>query len=49
MPFGALFGGWLGSVIGIRSTLVVGAIGLMLSCTGASFSHLRRLKALPER
>jgi MFS family permease len=48
MPFGALFGGWLGSVIGIRSTLVVGAIGLMLSCTGASFSHLRRLKALPE-
>jgi predicted MFS family arabinose efflux permease len=47
MPFGALFGGWLGSVIGIRSTLVVGAIGLLLSCITASFSHLMRLKALP--
>jgi hypothetical protein len=45
--FGALFGGWLGSVIGIRSTLVVGAIGLLLSCITASFSHLMRLKALP--
>jgi MFS family permease len=49
MPFGALFGGWLGSVIGIRSTLVVGAIGLLLSCTIASFSHLRQLKELPAR
>src|ERR1700730_13589644 len=49
MPFGALFGGWLGSIIGIRSTLVVGAIGLLLSCLGASFSHLMRLKSLPER
>ena len=47
MPFGALFGGWLGSVIGIRSTLVVGAIGLLLSCVVASFSDLMRLKALP--
>jgi hypothetical protein len=49
MPFGALFGGWLGSVVGIRCTLVVGAIGLLLSCAGASFSQLMRLKALPER
>jgi MFS family permease len=48
MPFGALFGGWLGSTIGIRWTLVVGAIGLLLSCTAASFSHLRYLKALPD-
>jgi MFS family permease len=48
MPFGALFGGWLGSTIGIRWTLVVGAIGLLLSCTVASFSHLRHLKALPD-
>jgi predicted MFS family arabinose efflux permease len=47
MPFGALFGGWLGSVIGIRSTLVVGAIGLLLSCIAASFSHLISLKTLP--
>jgi MFS family permease len=48
MPFGALFGGWLGGTIGIRWTLVVGAIGLLLSCTLASFSHLRHLKALPD-
>jgi predicted MFS family arabinose efflux permease len=47
MPFGALFGGWLGSVAGIRSTLIVGAIGLLLSCAVACFSHLRHLKALP--
>jgi MFS family permease len=48
MPFGALFGGWLGSIIGIRSTLLVGAVGLLLSCAAASFSHLRHLKALPQ-
>ena len=48
MPFGALFGGWLGSLIGIRSTLLVGAVGLLLSCAAASFSHLRHLKALPQ-
>jgi predicted MFS family arabinose efflux permease len=47
MPFGALFGGWLGTMIGIRSTLVVGAFGLLLSCLGASFSHLMHLKTLP--
>ena len=48
MPFGALFGGWLGSIIGIRSTLLVGAVGLLLSCAAASFSHLRHLKTLPQ-
>jgi MFS family permease len=48
MPFGALFGGWLGSTVGIRWTLVVGAIGLLLSCTVASFSHLMHLKVLPD-
>jgi MFS family permease len=48
MPFGALFGGWLGSIIGIRSTLVVGAVGLLLSCAAASFSHLRHFKTLPQ-
>lgn len=48
MPFGALFGGWLGSIIGIRSTLLVGAVGLLLSCAAASFSHLRHLKTLTQ-
>jgi MFS family permease len=49
MPFGALFGGWLGGLIGIRSTLLIGAIGLLLSCFAACFSDLVRLKAFPER
>ena len=48
MPFGALFGGWLGSIAGIRSTLIVGAICLLLSCVVAIFSQLRQLKALPK-
>lgn len=49
MPFGAVFGGWLGGLIGIRSTLLIGAVGLLLSCLAACFSDLVRLKALPER
>jgi MFS family permease len=49
MPFGALFGGWLGGLIGIRWTLVIGAIGLLSSCLAACFSHLARLKTLPVR
>jgi MFS family permease len=48
MPFGALFGGWLASIVGIRPTLVVAAAGLLASCLAASYSHLRRLKALPK-
>lgn len=48
MPFGALFGGWLGGVIGIRQTLVVAAAGLLASCAGASYSQLKRLKMLPR-
>ena len=49
MPFGALFGGALGGLIGIRPTLLIGAVGLLMSCLAASFSHLVRLKALPVR
>jgi MFS family permease len=49
MPFGALFGGWLGGLIGIRWTLVIGAIGLLSSCLAACFSRLARLKTLPIR
>jgi predicted MFS family arabinose efflux permease len=48
MPFGALFGGWLGSRIGIRPTLVMAAAGLLASCLTASYSHLRRLRTLPN-
>jgi MFS family permease len=48
MPFGALFGGWLGGALGIRQTLVITACGLLASCLGAGYSQLKRLKALPE-
>jgi MFS family permease len=47
MPFGALFGGWLGGIIGIRQTLVVAASGLLVACVGATYSQLKRLKSLP--
>jgi hypothetical protein len=39
MPFDALFGGWLGSVIGVRPTLVVAVVGVLASCLAASYSH----------
>jgi MFS family permease len=48
MPFGALLGGWLGGIIGIRQTLVVAATGLLASCVVASYSQLRSLKKLPK-
>ena len=47
VPFGALFGGTLGGMIGIRQTMVVSAIGLLASCLVGSYSHLGRLKTLP--
>lgn len=37
-PFGALLGGVLGAAIGIRATLVVGAIGLGTSAVWIWFS-----------
>jgi MFS family permease len=46
MPFGALFGGWLGDSIGIRATLVVSAIGLLTVSGLTRFSRLRALKSL---
>ncbi len=48
MPFGAVFGGWLGGLIGIRSTLIIGASGLLVSCLAACFSELVRLKTLSD-
>lgn len=46
MPFGALFGGWLGSCIGIRTTLVLVACGWAGGCLLACFSPLRGLRTL---
>jgi hypothetical protein len=46
MPFGALFGGWLGDSIGIRATLVVSALGLLTVSGLTRFSPLRALESL---
>ena len=46
MPFGALFGGWLGEFIGIRTTLVVCAFGLCITSGLSRFSSLQTLKTL---
>jgi len=46
MPFGAFFGGWLGETIGIRPTLVVSGIALILIAGTARFTPLIRLKSL---
>ena len=48
MPLGALLGGVLGSTIGVRDTLLVGAIGgLLLPFLPVFFSPLRRMRELP--
>jgi hypothetical protein len=46
MPLGALVGGWLGSQIGIRSTLVLAATGILASSFAGVFSALRELRVL---
>jgi len=45
---GALLGGLLGQVIGVRQTLLVSAIGLTLAMLIPLFSPLRSLKTIPE-
>lgn len=47
-PLGALFGGWLGGVIGLRETLVVGCIGMLVAGFIALASPLRTMRDLPE-
>ncbi|GHO82196.1 MFS transporter [Dictyobacter formicarum] len=46
-PLGALLGGWLGESIGVRSTLFVVVIGLLLAQPWLWFSPVRTLHALP--
>jgi MFS family permease len=48
MPFGAFFGGWLGEIIGIRTTLVVCAFGLFIASGLSRFSALQSLKTLND-
>jgi MFS family permease len=46
MPFGAFFGGWLGETIGIRATLIVSGVALVLIAGLGRFTPLMRLKSL---
>ena len=56
MPIGALLGGVLGAVIGLRPTIVVGAVGLLVAPLWivrwpdpAARGEPRRLRAVPRR
>jgi MFS family permease len=48
MPLGALFGGLLGSVLSIRTALIVTAVGFCLSALWIAFSPLARMHRMPE-
>ncbi|HEY3753206.1 MAG TPA: MFS transporter [Pseudonocardiaceae bacterium] len=47
IPLGALVGGVLGTLIGIRPTMWVGAVGMMFAALPLLFSPLRKLRDLP--
>lgn len=47
MPVGALMGGWLGDLIGLRAALLVTAVGFTISLLLVAFSPVGRLKELP--
>ncbi|CAN5285434.1 MFS transporter [soil metagenome] len=48
IPIGTLVGGALGTWIGVRETLIIGAIGSCLPFLPVLFSPLRRLRDMPE-
>jgi MFS family permease len=48
IPLGGLVGGVLGSTIGLRETIVVGAVGAGLSFLWIVFSPQRQLREMPE-
>lgn len=47
IPLGALLGGALGEWIGLRPTLVVGAVGMLLAICSVLFSPVRALRDMP--
>jgi predicted MFS family arabinose efflux permease len=47
MPIGALLGGILGATIGLQSTIVVGAVGLVLAPLWIAAGPIRRLREAP--
>lgn len=48
MPLGALLGGTLGSVIGIRQTLFITATGFCLSALWIAVSPIAKVRTMPE-
>jgi MFS family permease len=48
LPVGALIGGWLGQLWGLRPTLIFSCSGLFLGVLWVWFSKLRSLNAFPE-
>lgn len=47
-PLGALLGGFLGQALGVRLTLVIGAVGMLLACLWPLCSPVRTLREAPE-
>ena len=47
IPVGSLLGGWLGTVLGLRSTLLLTAVGQMLAFLWVWFSPVRGLRQQP--
>ena len=48
IPFGSLLGGALGSTVGLRETIAVGAVGMLLAVVWMILSPIRDLRRLPE-
>lgn len=48
IPFGALLGGTLGTVLGLRPTIAIGAIGTAVSVLPLAFSPLRGVRTTEE-
>ena len=47
LPLGALFGGAMGSWIGVRPTLLIGALGEWAACLWVIYSPLFHMRDLP--
>ena len=47
MPLGPLFGGIMGSIIGVRETMLIGALGMWAACLWVVFSPLLHMRDLP--
>jgi predicted MFS family arabinose efflux permease len=47
IPLGAFAGGAIAETIGIRQTMLIGALGYALSCLWLTFSPIRTLRELP--